>query len=179
MSSLTQSGAVGPGRGQTSTRPVTARAAAARIAIAAVVLVTTIVVVHALWGSQRAGADVAQSRDQLRTSAGTIVSDVFSVDAGRWQLDRARARTLVADDFTDSYGAQLDRPPPEGTSSVTWRPEIVSVVAADADAGEALLRVSVTVRPTAGPASTVRRSVLARFVRSDDAWLLAAADVIG
>ncbi|MEY1674185.1 MULTISPECIES: hypothetical protein [Gordonia] len=178
MSSLTKSGAAGSGRGQT-TQPVTARAAAVRIAIASVVLVTALVVVLALWESQRAGAEVAHSRDQLRTQAGAIVSDVFSVDAGRWQQDRARARALVADDFTDSYGAQLDRPPPEGTSSVTWRPEIVSVVAADGEEGEALVRVSVTVRPDAGPATTVRRSVLARFVRMDDAWLLAAADVIG
>ncbi|MFE0749611.1 hypothetical protein [Gordonia sp. NPDC058843] len=160
-------------------RPVTSRAAAVRIAVAVIALVTTLVVVLALWNSQRAGAEVAASRDQLRTQAGAIVSDVFSVDSGRWQQDRARARALVADDFTDSYGAQLDRPPPEGTSAVTWRPEIVSIVAADTAEGEALLRVAVTVRPAAQPATTVRRSVLARFVRSGDAWLLAAADVIG
>ncbi|MBR7191120.1 MULTISPECIES: hypothetical protein [Gordonia] len=166
-----------PGRG--TTRPIGVRGAAIRLAIAAVVLVATLVVVLALWNSHRTGSDVAESRDQLRAQAGTIVADVFSVDADRWQQDRTRARERVADEFTDSYGAQLDRPPPEGTSSVTWRPEVVSIVAVDAAEGEALLRVVVTVRPAAGPATTVQRTVLARYARSDDTWLLAAADVIG
>ncbi|EON34594.1 hypothetical protein GTC6_00025 [Gordonia terrae C-6] len=179
MRSTTTSGAAGGHPGRATARTVSARVAAVRIVIATVVLVTTLVVVLALWDSQRAGADVAESRDELRTQAGAIVSEVFSVDAERWQQDRARARALVAEDFTDSYGAQLDRPPPEGTSSVTWRPEIVSIVGADAQEGEALLRVAVTVRPADRPATTVRRSVLARFVRSGDAWRLSAADVIG
>lgn len=166
-----------PGRG--TTRPIGVRGAAIRLAIAAVVLVATLVVVLALWNSHRTGSDVAESRDQLRAQAGTIVADVFSVDADRWQQDRTLARERVADEFTDSYGAQLDRPPPEGTSSVTWRPEVVSIVAVDAAEGEALLRVAVTVRPATGPATTVQRTVLARYARSDDTWLLAAADVIG
>ncbi|WP_353887808.1 hypothetical protein [uncultured Gordonia sp.] len=62
---------------------------------------------------------------------------------------------------------------------MTWRPEVVSIVAVDAAEGEALLRVAVTVRAATGPATTVQRTVLARYARSDDTWLLAAADVIG
>ena len=179
MTPQTNTGGVGPNPGRAKKRPIGVRGAAVRLAVAAVVLVTTLAVVLVSWDSRRAGTDIAESRDQLRTQAGTIVADVFSVDAGRWQQDRARARALVADDFVDSYGAQLDRPPTDGTSSVTWRPEVVGIVAVDAAEGEALLRVAVTVRPAAGPATTVRRTVLARFARSDDTWLLAAADVIG
>jgi hypothetical protein len=106
------------------------------------------------------------------------------VDSSRWQQDRTRARALVARDFLDSYGAQLTRPPEQGTASVVWRPEVVSVVDADATEGQALLRVVVTVRSdaparTGAATTTARRSVLARFIRADDEWLLAAADVVG
>ena len=101
-----------PGRG--TTRPIGVRGAAIRLAIAAVVLVATLVVVLALWNSHRTGSDVAESRDQLRAQAGTIVADVFSVDADRWQQDRTRARERVADEFTDSYGAPARSAPARG-----------------------------------------------------------------
>lgn len=101
------------------------------------------------------------------------------MESARWQQDRARARRLVADEFVDTFGAQLDRPPAADTVAVTWRPEVVGIVDADADEGEVLLRVAVSVRPATEPSTTVYRSVRARFVRADDTWLLAAADVIG
>ncbi|SDU83436.1 hypothetical protein [Gordonia westfalica] len=168
----------------TSTGYISSRAGAVRVLVAALVLGVALFAVGFAWRSYSAGEDLQHSREQLRDRAGTIVADVFSVDSARWQQDRSRARELVARDFLDSYGAQLTRPPEPGTVSVVWRPEIVSVVDADATEGKALMRVAVTVRAGAPAesepsATTVRRSVLARFVRADDTWLLAAADVIG
>ncbi|MCZ4580524.1 hypothetical protein M0655_09655 [Gordonia amicalis] len=168
----------------TSSGYISARAGALRILVAALVLAAALVAAGSAWRAHAAGDELQDSREQLRSRARTIVADVFSVDSSRWQQDRARARELVARQFLDSYGAQLTRPPEPGTISVVWRPEIVSVVDADAVEGQALMRVAVTVRSDvrAGSepdAATVRRSVLARFVRADDSWLLAAADVIG
>ncbi|MBM7276982.1 hypothetical protein JTZ10_04350 [Gordonia rubripertincta] len=163
---------------------ISLRAGALRLLVAALVLAVALVAVAVAWRAHAAGDALQQSREQLRERAGTIVADVFSVDSARWQQDRSRARALVARDFIDSYGAQLTRPPEQGTAAVVWRPETVSVVDADATEGQALLRVAVTVRPDApsrpdAAATTLRRSVLARFIRADDEWLLAAADVIG
>ncbi|AZZ81166.1 hypothetical protein QEN35_06535 [Gordonia alkanivorans] len=168
----------------TSSGYISVRAGALRMLVAALVLAAALVAVGFAWRAHAAGDALQQSREQLRERAGTIVADVFSVDSTRWQQDRSRARALVARDFLDSYGAQLSRPPEQGTAAVVWRPEVVSVVDADDTEGQALLRVAVTVRSDAparseAAATTVRRSVLARFVRADDAWLLAAADVIG
>ncbi|WP_439029814.1 hypothetical protein [Gordonia terrae] len=160
-------------------RPLSVRAGVVRVAAAAVVVLALVVVVLGLWREREAGADAADARAELRNSAGGIVAEVFSVDTARWQQDRARARQLIAEEFAETFGAQLDRPPAAGTVAVTWRPEVVSIVEADADEGEALLRVAVTVRPAAEPPTTAYRSVRARFVRADDTWLLAAADVIG
>ncbi|MEO9327792.1 hypothetical protein [Gordonia aurantiaca] len=162
-------------------KPISTRAAALRIAVAAVVFAAVLVAVGFAWRAERSGADDADARAQLRDVAGTIVADVFSVDAGRWQQDRARARGLVAGEFLDNYGSQLARPPADGAVSIVWRPETVGIVVADADEGQALLRVAVTVRAAeaTGDPATTRRSVLARFVRVDDAWRLAAAEVIG
>ncbi|GAB99867.1 hypothetical protein GONAM_11_00470 [Gordonia namibiensis NBRC 108229] len=163
---------------------ISVRVGALRLLVASLVLAAALVAVGFAWRVHAAGDALEQSREQLRERAGTIVADVFSVDSSRWQQDRTRARALVARDFLDSYGAQLTRPPEQGTASVVWRPEVVSVVDADSTEGQALLRVTVTVRSdaparTGAATTTARRSVLARFIRADDEWLLAAADVVG
>ncbi|WP_317451346.1 hypothetical protein [Gordonia jinghuaiqii] len=160
-------------------RPMTRRVAGGRLSIATVALVVALVAVAVLWRDSSAGESLQRNRDELRERAGTIVAEVFSVDSAHWRADRARARDLVAGEFVQTYGTQLDRPPEPGTLAVAWRPEIVSIVETDAAEGRALLRVAVTVRGESAPEVTVSRSILARFIRSDDTWLLAAADVIG
>ncbi|WP_168699223.1 hypothetical protein [Gordonia paraffinivorans] len=160
--------------------PISVAAAAVRIAVAIVILAGALTAAGFAWRADRSAAQVEQSRASLHDAAGTVVAEVFSVDAARWRQDRARAREHVTGEFLENYGGQLERPPADGAVSIVWRPEAVAVVDAGAEEGQALIRAAVTVRSAAAaePATT-RRSVLARFVKVGDSWRLAAADVIG
>ena len=123
---------------------------------------------------------IAANRDELRSRAGRILADVFSVDARHWSADRARARGLVGPEFAESYGAQLYRAPAAGTVAIVWRPEAVGLVDVALHSGEVLIRVAVTTSGTARPEpTTIRQSVLTRFVKTGDRWLLDRAEVIG
>ena len=123
---------------------------------------------------------IAANRDELRSRAGRILADVFSVDARHWSADRARARGLVGPEFAESYGAQLHRAPAAGTVAIVWRPEAVGLVDVALHSGEVLIRVAVTTSGTARPEpTTIRQSVLTRFVKTGDRWLLDRAEVIG
>ncbi|MDL9937887.1 hypothetical protein QSJ18_14125 [Gordonia sp. ABSL1-1] len=146
------------------------------IAVLAGVVAVTISAAHTARDDDAA----ADNRAELRQHAGRIVSEVFSVHRDRWQADRAHARSLVAPAFLDNYGAQLDRPPADGTVAVEWRPESVGLIAVGTDDGDVLMRVAVTTRTDrSSDPTTIRRSVRTHFVRADDTWLLDRAEVIG
>ena len=87
---------------------------------------------------------------------------------------------MVGPEFAESYGAQLHRAPAAGTVAIVWRPEAVGLVDVALHSGEVLIRVAVTTSGTARPEpTTIRQSVLTRFVKTGDRWLLDRAEVIG
>ncbi|MET9201232.1 hypothetical protein [Gordonia sp. NPDC003585] len=160
---------------------VVSRGRAALLTVIAVaVLVALGVVVGVLARTHHADDTVEANRDELRAQAGRIVADVFSVDTRTWQSDRDRARGLVGPEFTESYGAQLNRAPTEPVVSVVWRPETVGLVRVGEGDGEVLIRVEVTTRTQAAPdPAPTRQTVLTHFVKHADHWLLDRADIVG
>ncbi|MEP9415651.1 MULTISPECIES: hypothetical protein [unclassified Gordonia (in: high G+C Gram-positive bacteria)] len=123
-------------------------------------------------------AAVADNRTTLRAQAGDIVAAVFSVDAAHWQSDRARARSMIAGDFANSYAAQLQRPPASGVAAVRWRAEAVALVDVGTERGATLIRASVTTRPDQGVEITEHSSVRADFASRDGRWLLTSVEVV-
>lgn len=154
------------------------RAALAAVALLAVVMVALIAGVIIAARTVAEHARIADNRTSLRQHAPSIITDVFSVDAARWQVDRARARSLVAADFAGSFAAQLRRAPSPGTATVRWRPETVALIDVGTDDGNVLVRASVTTRTDTGVQNTEYRTLRAGFERHDGTWLLRSAEVL-
>lgn len=112
------------------------------------------------------------ARAALQDKAGTVVADVFSVDARSWSSDRQTARTLVAPPLSVASSKALSGPPPAGVTAVSWVPQNVAVTWADDSGGEALIVVRVTVTSRSGLTESRVKSVQASFARSGDHWLL-------
>lgn len=132
------------------------------------------------WGVRAYSEDVAvaDNRTTLRAQAGDIVATVFSVDAAHWESDRARARSVIAGDFANSYAAQLQRPPASGVAAVRWRAEAVALVAVGTSTGATLIRASVTTRTDRGTETTEHNSVRADFASHEGRWLLTSVEVV-
>lgn len=127
--------------------------------------------------SDRAEAsDESEARTSLHEAAGPIVTDVFSVDSRSWETDREKARAVVAPPLSRSSGRALTQPPPTNVGSVSWVPEHVAVVWADADAGEVLMVVDVSVTSRSGHVQKETKSVQTSFVRHDGKWLLSGLE---
>lgn len=121
----------------------------------------------------RDGDTVAlDARTSLQDAAGSVLTDVFSVDSRSWSRDREVARSLVAPPLSVASGRALTGPPPDGATSVNWVPQNIAVSWADETGGEALIVVRVTVTARSGHAESRVKSVLASYTRSGDRWLL-------
>ncbi|MXP20452.1 hypothetical protein GIY30_03655 [Gordonia sp. HNM0687] len=147
--------------------------------VIAVVATALLVAVGVQWRQSVTDSATDRARTELRRSAGEIVAQVFSVTAASWQADRDRARGLVGGEFARRYATELTRPPADGAVRVTWRPDVVGVVAAEPDRGTTLIRASVeTVATPDAPPITEKRSVQARFDRDGDIWQLTGMEVL-
>lgn len=141
--------------------------------VLALVLVVAAVTFFATSASSRdAASSTLDARASLQNKAGSVVSDVFSVDARSWPSDRKTARSLVAPPLSVSSSKALTGPPPSGASSVSWVPQNVGVTWADESGGEALIVVRVTVTSRTGLSESRVKSVQASFTREGDRWLL-------
>ncbi|GAA1479830.1 hypothetical protein GCM10009624_02700 [Gordonia sinesedis] len=155
------------------------------VRVAVVTALVAVIVIGALTAAvvvQARGvaddATVADRRSALRTDAGTIVAQVFTVRTASWRADRARARTQVTADFAARFAAELDRAPAAGTSSVGWRTRTVALGDVTADTGTAVLAVSVVTESDGVAPRTDDRTVSAHFRYVDDRWLLDGLDVL-
>lgn len=157
-------------------KPVRWRGIALRLA-AAVVVVAAAAVFCAGGFSERSANDAAVQDDvSLQKQAGSIIADVFSVDARSWANDRQTAKKLVAPPLSVSSSRALAGPPPAGTTSVNWVPQHVAVSWADETAGEVLAVVRVSVTARGGRMESKVKSVQASFVRVDGHWLLSGLE---
>lgn len=153
---------------------------AGMVAVIAAAVVLGLLITAVTLSAQRVATQrsIADNRITLRDQAGEILGAVFSVDADHWQADRARARGLVGTDFERTYGAQLHRPPPSGTTAVSWRGETTALVDVADHSGTALVRAMVTTRADDASESVDRHTLRAEFDLVDGRWLLVSADVI-
>lgn len=162
---------------------MSARILSTRTAVTAlsVTVVTLVVLAAALgWLVHLRSVDeaTARARAELRSSAGTVVAQVFSVNQSTWQTDRARARELVGGEFAIRHATELTRAPDNGIRSIAWTPDAVGVIDAAGDHGDVLVRATVRTTPAAGAPDVERRSVTARFDRAGDHWVLSELEVV-
>lgn len=147
-----------------------------RLLLAAAVFAAALAFCLTGIGSRDADSRTLDARAALQSKAGTVVADVFSVDARSWSKDRETARSLVAPPLSVASGRALVGPPPNGATSVNWVPENVAVTWADDTGGDALIVVRVTVTSRSGLSESRVKSVQASFVRSGDRWLLSGLE---
>ncbi|EGD53588.1 hypothetical protein [Gordonia neofelifaecis] len=157
-------------------KPMTWRGILVRLVLAFAVFVAALVFCIRGLDDRTEQSDAAQARATLQEKAGSIVADVFSVDSRTWSSDRKTARSLVAPPLSIASGRALNGPPPDGTTAVSWVPQNVAVSWADADAGEALVIVQVTVTARSGHVESKVKSVQSSYVRSGDRWLLSGLE---
>ncbi|MFM9377504.1 hypothetical protein [Gordonia sp. VNK21] len=156
--------------------PMTPAGAAVRLAAAGLLVAAGLaaLILVQLWRAPV--AERIDTGDELRAQAGIVISEVFSADAGSWQADRARARTLVGGPLQTSMAEALGAPVPAGVSAVRWQPLAVGVVDEQADSGTAVIVVRVLVIPESGQSTESIKSVNADFARSDGRWVLTGMD---
>ncbi|MBM7365778.1 hypothetical protein [Gordonia hydrophobica] len=157
-------------------KPIGRVGGALRLVAAVVLLIAAVVFCVTSIDSRDTDSRIVDARTALQNKAGSVVSDVFSVDARSWSSDRETARSLVAPPLSVSSSKALTGPPPNGASSVSWVPQNVGVTWADDTGGEALIVVRVTVTSRSGLSESRVKSVQASFTRSGDRWLLSGLE---